>query len=477
MPTATEEYILSTLRELSILSEKQDCRTTVVKDSVDSTLYVKKEFASQNGISIHKALSTINHANLPAVKHVFTVDEGFIVVEEYILGTVLRNRLKEGPMPIKQVADIAIQLCDVLSRLHNMTPPIIHRDINPSNIMLTGEGTAKLIDFDAAKEYKPDTIEDTTTLGTKAYAAPEQFGYAKTDARTDIYCIGATMYHMLIGEPYISGSQMPSGKIWKIVKKCLEIDPANRYPNVCELKKDLTKYGKKRGKRIAGVAAGASIVALALFFALYSLLSPLPVPQDVSAEPMPTPETVTAPTPTPTPETAREPTPTAETLPEADISSETEYTTTEFFTMTFSYPSDWRVGEPEFAFQYTLFPTDNPLDGMLLLYREDLSMTIFEADLRFIVNNYIYGMESTEAFVSTDFVEYDLRIAGYYAARIDFSMLNVGVEYQKKTYLIMKDTYIYAVAIGILESSPDDLEDMFNKIVSSIRFDVSQANG
>ena len=94
----------------------------------------------------------------------------------------------------------AKQLCDVLGYLHSQNPPIIYRDMKPANIMLKPDGNVVLIDFGTAREYKENNIEDTTCLGTMGYAAPEQFGgMGQTDARTDIYCLGATMYHLVTG--------------------------------------------------------------------------------------------------------------------------------------------------------------------------------------------------------------------------------------------------------------------------------------
>ncbi|MCL2189862.1 MAG: serine/threonine protein kinase [Defluviitaleaceae bacterium] len=233
-------YILETLEEMAVLSNKNDCRTTHVRDMVDGTQYIKKAFGTTYGIGVYKALLTVSHPNLPKVYYVIEDGDGFITLEEYIYGITLKTMIESKPIPFSRVMEITAQLYDALNTLHSQSPPLIHKDVNPSNIMLAVDGTIKLIDFNAAKEYKPEATEDTTTLGTKSYAAPEQFGYAKTDERTDIYCLGATMYHMLAGKPYVNGKKMPSGFAGKVMQKCLQIDPNNRYSTALGMKQRIT---------------------------------------------------------------------------------------------------------------------------------------------------------------------------------------------------------------------------------------------
>lgn len=110
---------------------------------------------------------------------------------DYIEGNPLSSALEEsGAQPQNQVIAWAIQLCDVLGYLHAQSPPIIYRDMKPSNIMLKPDGNLTLIDFGTAREFKEKNLADTVCLGTIGYAAPEQFGrMGQTDARTDIYCL------------------------------------------------------------------------------------------------------------------------------------------------------------------------------------------------------------------------------------------------------------------------------------------------
>ena len=91
----------------------------------------------------------------------------------------------------------AIQLCEALDYLHSRQPPIIFRDMKPSNVMVTNTGLVKLIDFGIARTYKVGKKRDTVAMGSENYAAPEQWGKGQTDARSDVYALGATMYHLL----------------------------------------------------------------------------------------------------------------------------------------------------------------------------------------------------------------------------------------------------------------------------------------
>ncbi|MCL1999263.1 MAG: Ltp family lipoprotein [Turicibacter sp.] len=282
MPDIIETYVLDTLSELAVIAEKDGCQISMVRDSVDGTLFIKKNFTSGD-IGIYKSLKNISHAALPQIHHVIALDSGFVVIEEYINGSTLQSA-----KPFSDVSNIAIQLCEALEVLHGMNPPIIHRDINPSNIMLTADGRVKLIDFDAAKEYKSATTEDTTTLGTRAYAAPEQFGYAKADARTDIYCLGATMYYLLNGEPYVKGGAFPPGKMGKIMRKCLQIDPAARYQTAAALRKDLTTgqpqyFGKIAIFALFAIMAAIFAVGIFVFLNNENEISPTP-PTDFAGE-------------------------------------------------------------------------------------------------------------------------------------------------------------------------------------------------
>lgn len=162
------------------------------------------------------------------------------VIEEYLSGTPLSGRIAEGSLSEDEIASIMRDLCGVISRLHAMIPPVIHRDIKPSNILVMPYGRAVLLDFNAAKFYSPNTQEDTTLLGTKGYAAPEQYGFGSSLPQTDIYALGVVLKEM------VSSLKRPSRRFDAIIDKCTQMNPKERYASAGELLAAL-EPGKRGG--------------------------------------------------------------------------------------------------------------------------------------------------------------------------------------------------------------------------------------
>lgn len=204
-------------------------------------------------------LKKVDHPVLPRIVDIIDKDGTVYVVMDYIEGRAMDKVLEEeGAQPEEKVIEWAKQLIGALDYLHSMNPPIIYRDMKPSNIMLKPDGTVKLIDFGTAKEYKTENIADTIALGTRGYAAPEQFGDSsgkgiyKTDARTDIYCLGATLYHIVTGknpaqEPYEirpirEWNPALSSGLEEIILKCIQPNPEDRYQSGSELLYNLEHY-------------------------------------------------------------------------------------------------------------------------------------------------------------------------------------------------------------------------------------------
>lgn len=233
-------------------------------------------------------LKKLNHPALPRIIDIEEDSKYLYIVEDYIEGVSLDKQLKRyGKFKEETVIEWVKQLCDVLLYLHNQTPnPIIYRDMKPSNIIANSNNKIKLIDFGIAREFKKQSTDDTAYIGTKGYAAPEQYGIGQSDARTDIYSLGITMYHLLTG---ISPNEPPyeikklrsidmrlSEGIEYIVDKCTQSNPSNRYQSVDMLIKDLdnihtfnSEYRKKKNISIIKNIAKVSIV---LFFLLIILL-------------------------------------------------------------------------------------------------------------------------------------------------------------------------------------------------------------
>ena len=203
--------------------EHKELGKRLVKRSIDGTE------------EVYEVLRTLSHPNISNVYEAFRSETGVTVLEEYVDGQTVGEYLLDNLYTEKGVKKIILSLCDALQFLHYNK--IIHKDIKPENVMIDNGGTVKLIDFDAARVYKPYQSEDTKILGTTGYAAPEQYGLNQTDERTDIYAIGVLINVMLTGEP--PQRKLYNGKLKKVIVKCTQTIPDNRYQSIEELKRNL----------------------------------------------------------------------------------------------------------------------------------------------------------------------------------------------------------------------------------------------
>jgi serine/threonine protein kinase len=149
-------------------------------------------------------LSSIRHRHLPRIYDHFSDTECWYLAMEFIDGITLEHYMERNgttsPLPLEEVLDLGLLLCEVVTYLHRQQPAIIFRDLKPSNIMLTREGHLFLIDFGIARRFRPGQTQDTILLGSPGYAAPEQYGRAQTSVRSDIYSLGAILHQLLSGQ-------------------------------------------------------------------------------------------------------------------------------------------------------------------------------------------------------------------------------------------------------------------------------------
>jgi len=243
-------------------------------------------------------LKSLNHPMLPRIADLCEDEKHIYIVMDYIEGETLAEVLKEeGRIRESRLLDWARQLCDVLAYLHSRKPPVIYRDLKPSNIILGEHGRLHLVDFGTAKSYKEQTLEDTVYIGTQGYAAPEQFGSGKSDERTDLYNLGMTLFHLATGihpakaaHDEIDGYLRQSGisrELTSFIKALVRHDPSKR---ICDARTCLVMLDRMDGRQrqekdaacsglyagrltigVAGVAhgIGATFTALCLagFFA------------------------------------------------------------------------------------------------------------------------------------------------------------------------------------------------------------------
>ncbi len=230
--TLEEESRLSFYRELTVLDEKKNI--VLVQDIRNSELCVKKTLDIYSR-DVYEQLASVRIEGVPAVKECVADDGKLIVVEEYVQGRSLKQVLDEqGLLNEEQAYDIAVQLADILVRLHQLEPAIVHRDIKPSNIIIEKNGHVNLIDFNAARHVNADKNEDTRMLGTVYFAAPEQFGFGQSDERTDIYGLGATINYIMTGDK--PGAGIAECRFSDILKKYLMVDAKDRYQSAEELR-------------------------------------------------------------------------------------------------------------------------------------------------------------------------------------------------------------------------------------------------
>lgn len=229
-------------------------------------------------------MKKLDHPTLPRIVDIIDDNSTVYIVMDYIEGESLNKVLDAyGAQPQEAVIEWAKQLSEVLDYLHTRVPPVIYRDMKPANIMLKPDGTIRLIDFGIAREYKEGKAGDTTSIGTRGYAAPEQFGdKGQTDARTDIYSLGVTLYHIVTGKnpaepPYEIypirhwNPNLSSGLEW-LIQKCTQLNPKDRYQSCAEVTyvlENLEKFeGAYKSKQKMKINLFIISLAMTLIFAI-----------------------------------------------------------------------------------------------------------------------------------------------------------------------------------------------------------------
>ncbi len=202
-------------------------------------------------LSEARILKGLEHPGLPAIYDFFEEEDTLFLIMTYIEGETLRQILRrDGAQPIELVIDWGRQLCSILGYLHSRKPPIIYRDLKPDNIMLRPDGKLVLIDFGIAVIGESNEL---SCLGTKGYAAPEQYiSGATIDVRTDIYALGMTLYQLATGEQFIKSQNDPEiigcsspqqNEVFEqIIEKCTQVDPEQRFQAINELQNTLNRF-------------------------------------------------------------------------------------------------------------------------------------------------------------------------------------------------------------------------------------------
>ena len=234
-------------------------------DKISGRILLKKRLETYDK-EVYRWLKDHHDRHIPAV-HSFWEEEGrLIVLEEYIQGDTLSDAINKGNLSDTEKKRIIIGVCDALIFLHSAPSPIIHRDIKASNIMISTDGVVKLVDYDAAKTYHKGKKVDTTLIGTVGAAAPEQFGFAQSDVRTDIYSLGVLIRELFPRDPRYS----------KIIAKATQMEPNLRYQSVQEMKAVINGAGHAKKSRNDDIGT-SNINRVALFFVAIACLLAVPI--------------------------------------------------------------------------------------------------------------------------------------------------------------------------------------------------------
>ena len=176
-------------------------------------------------------LMTLDEPHLAKIVYAADLGDHLDVVQEYISGETVADKLKKGPLPLQEAIRIAADVCEGLAAMHAVG--CVHRDVTPNNIVLSGN-SAIIIDYGIARMVQPAKSSDTNILGTPGYAAPEQFGFMQSDARTDIYAVGILLNVMLTGT--LPNEKAADGAVGRIIKKCIAIDSRKRYGSILRVR-------------------------------------------------------------------------------------------------------------------------------------------------------------------------------------------------------------------------------------------------
>ena len=242
MATGAERLELS--RYLDVCPLKTDGSVMLTRDTRTGTLYVKKTMATCHR-DVCRWLFERPVAGMPVIRFLADFGDCLILIEDYINGRTLQNRLDlEGPLPEEEAFRILRLVGETVSRLHALSPAVIHRDIKPENVLLSPDGGVWLTDLDAAKPLTAGQSRDTVLLGTAGYAAPEQYGFQGSGVATDVYALGVLLNVMLTGA--LPNARLAAGKAGKVVQKATRMDPENRYLSVRDMLSDIF------GREIAG---------------------------------------------------------------------------------------------------------------------------------------------------------------------------------------------------------------------------------
>ncbi|MBQ7447013.1 MAG: protein kinase [Eubacterium sp.] len=232
--TIQDELELSYYEDVGPYGE--DGQMRLVKDNRDGRYFVKKTRTVYDK-TVYAWIFLHPVPGIPRIRLLVEDQDKLILIEENIDGVTLERMIRQFPAQITEDAVIKWmrQLLALLKYFHTAVPPIVHRDLKPENFVISSVGDLYLIDCNTARLYDGNADRDTRLLGTAGYAAPEQYGFGESDQRTDIYAFGMILNYLLTGQ--LSRQAIKEGKWNHLIRKCVELDPQNRYQDVFALER------------------------------------------------------------------------------------------------------------------------------------------------------------------------------------------------------------------------------------------------
>jgi len=245
------EDFLKRYEPLECLAHNEMGETLLVKERGTGALFVAKCYLEGGPLSRSSEsvlLQRLRHPGLPRFAGEYRSEGMLCVVRSFAPGEALDRRACEQPLSRGEAVAVALQLCDILEYLHGQSPPIIHRDIKPQNVILDRQGQVTLIDFGSSRLFDCDSQEDTVYFGTRNFAAPEQYGFAQTDSRTDIFALGVLLCWMLTGRVELEAGRraIPDRRLAGVVARCTAFAPKERYQSATGVREALTGRGRRR---------------------------------------------------------------------------------------------------------------------------------------------------------------------------------------------------------------------------------------
>lgn len=282
-PEYLPKLLTSRLTFISSLAHKEHREVYLTSDSETGGKAILKVTEPKSADSVKREYELLSKLDHPAIPKAYFYhkdeNEREYLLREYLPGDTLNFLIeRDGVFDTRMVLETIKKLCGIISFLHRQNPPIVYRDLKPQNIIMTPNGKVSLIDFGISREDSEDKAFDTVIVGSRAFAAPEMYGFTKSDSRTDIFMLGRLALYLCTGNynQQTALGQVPSKELLKIIKKCTELSPEKRYATVQKLTKAIDRilFPPTRKEIIVGMTTAVLCLAVGFLFLGKWLVAP-----------------------------------------------------------------------------------------------------------------------------------------------------------------------------------------------------------